>query len=268
MTAFETKNIYYDYDDGTKVLKGIDLSVDMGDRIAVIGENGSGKTTLSKNINRLLCPTKGRVFVNGEDTCGMTAAKVAWSVEYVFQNPNDQIFTSSVEAEVSAPLRRRKVKDDEIERRVSDALSLTGLSSCRSRHPYDLSLTKRKFVSIASAIAIDGDTLILDEPTAGLDPGEKKRLVSILDTLRKRGKTTITITHDMDFVAENFNKIIVMVRGTVRRVGRPEEIFYDEELVKAAKIEPPHIVQLMKKIPDAGNIVRMDDAVRYWRERI
>lgn len=268
MTAVEIKDIYYDYNDGTKALKGIQLSIEPGERVAVIGENGSGKSTLSRNMNRLLKPTEGQVLINGVDTAKLTPAKVAWSIEYVFQNPNDQIFTSSVEAEISASLRRKRLPEDEIERRVRDALDLTGLSGLRSHHPYDLSLTKRKFVAIASAIAMDGDTLILDEPTAGLDPGEKKRLANILDTLQNRGKTTITVTHDMDFVAEHFDRIVVMVRGQIRRVGGPEEIFYDEELVRAAKIEQPHIVQLMKNIPDAGNIVRLDDAVSFWRKRI
>lgn len=266
MSILEIKDLTYSYGSGEPALRGVSLTVNEGDRIAIIGENGSGKTTLSKMINHLLVPDEGTVRIRGEDTRNRTTAQVSWHAAYVFQNPDDQIFKSSVRDEVEASLRARRLPEDEIRTRTDSALARVRLSAYADTHPYDLSLTKRKFVAIATVLAMDADIYIFDEPTAGLDPGEKTTLIRLLDELESESRTTITVTHDMDFVAECYEKVIVMSGGQIVRTGTPKEIFPDHEFLETAGVDAPYITKLMRQFPGGENIVLMSEAVDYWRE--
>jgi energy-coupling factor transport system ATP-binding protein len=182
----------------------------------------------------------------------------------VFQNPDDQIFHSTVEKEVTfgiakLPTERKRVL-------IEDALTITGLTEERNWHPYNLPLSVRKFISIASVIVMDTDVIIFDEPTAGQDLRGNRLLADIITTLRKRGKILITISHDMDFVAENCSRVIVMADKQIIADGRPETVFWDLETLERARLKQCRISQICRRLGIEG-VIHRDDAVREIMER-
>lgn len=247
------KGVSYTYPSGALALDGVNLTIASGEQIAVIGQNGAGKTTLAKLINGLLKPASGDVFVGDVNTKDSTTARIARSVGYVFQNPDEQIFHSTVGAEVRYGIKRCKQKKN-TEQFVQEVLRITGMNVYETKNPFDLPLSVRKFVTIAAVLAMDPDVLILDEPTAGQDLKGKSQLVLLLQWLREKEKTVILITHDMEFVAEQFHKIIVMADKRVMKIGTPQEVFWDLDLLKKADLEQPYVSALCKDLGIAGAV--------------
>lgn len=264
----QINHVNYAYDGVHPVLKNIDHTIASGAKIAILGQNGSGKTTLAKNINRLCQPQSGTVLIDGKSTKNATIAQVSQKVGYIFQNPNDQLFNNRVEKEIQYALYRQKLPEGEIQERTQAALELCQLTAVAQQHPYDLSITMRKFVCIAAIVAMHPNTIILDEPTAGLDQKERALLAHILDVLHDKQVTTLTITHDMDFVANQFNDILVMAHGQIVFEGHPTDFFYDEKLLKEAHIEPPLIVRLMQALAVDQKIITIDQAQAYFGKEI
>lgn len=248
MGVIEFNDVSFIYPNGFKAVDNVSFSIAESDNIAIIGQNGAGKTTTVKMMNGLLRPSEGRVFVTGEDTTRFTTAQLSRKVGYVFQNPDDQIFHETVEKEISFGPRILGFHESRIKELVNQAAELCGLSNFLEENPYHLPLSVRKFVAIASVLAMDGDVVILDEPTAGQDPLGISMLQSILSELQKNNKTIITITHDMEFVIKNFNTIFVMANKKLLKIGRPHEIFYDNDLVELAMLKKPYIVDLVDRI--------------------
>ena len=182
-------------------------------------------------------------------------------VGYVFQNPDDQIFHSSVESEVRFGPKMMRLSLEEENRRVETALKMTGMDCYKDENPYNLPLSTRKFVTIAAVIAMETDILIFDEPTAGQDIEGNKRLSDILRTLHEKGKTVITISHDMEFVAENFKKMIVMAKKKIVRSGTPEEIFWDFETLEKAMLKQPYVSRVCRALGFKGGSIRIEDAI-------
>ena len=240
----EIKDLHHTYPGDVKALNGISLTVEAGEQVAIVGQNGAGKTTLVKHLNGLLQPTSGSVLIGDWDTKEQAVAKLASRVGYVFQNPDEQLFTKNVHQEVSFGPKNLGYDKDKVEALVEDALALTKLNDQKETNPYDLSPTWRKMVALASIIAMDTPIIIFDEPTTGQDAANIERMAGAVAALRKCGKTVITITHDIDFCAENFERVIALSRGKVLLDGPANEVLGEEEILAQTYVDPPQLTRL------------------------
>lgn len=240
----ELKRICYTYPSGGEALKGIDYVFEGTEPIAIIGQNGAGKTTLVKHLNGILRPTSGEVLINGESMDTRSVAQCSREVGYVFQNPDDQLFLETVKKEFAFGSRQIGMEPKEIKERINWVAQLTGLTEKLEVHPFDLNSTEKKFCTIGSVVMMNPKVLIFDEPTCGQDAQGILRLKKIIKTLTEEGILCITISHDMKFVADNFNKIIVMCRGEVIQNGSAEEVFAQVETLKRSYVAPPPITRV------------------------
>ncbi|MDP9483268.1 MAG: energy-coupling factor ABC transporter ATP-binding protein, partial [Chloroflexota bacterium] len=229
------------YPMGVEAVRGVSLAFEPGETVAIVGQNGSGKTTLVKHLNGLLRPSAGRVSLDGADISGTPVHELAATVGFVFQNPDDQLFDRSVEREVAFGPRNLGHPQVAIERSVTEALAAVGLEASRQVNPYDLGLSLRKLVALASVLAMDPAVLVLDEPTTGQDDPGVRRVGRIVDTAARSGRTVIAITHDMEFAADHFGRVVVMREGLVVSDGSPTEVFAPGRagLLASAGLEPP-----------------------------
>ncbi len=244
----EIKDLRFTYPTGLEALKGISLTIDSGEQVAIVGQNGAGKTTLVRHFNGLLQPASGSVLIGGWDVKKYSVAKLASRVGYVFQNPDEQLFSRDVLTEVSfgpKNLGYAKEKNDQL---VKRALTLTELNEKTETNPYDLSPTWRKMVALASIIAMDTPIVIFDEPTTGQDAANVARIANVIAELKREGKTVITITHDIDFCAENFDRVIALSKGQALLDGPAREIFGQEEILAQTYVDPPQLTRLGKRL--------------------
>lgn len=244
----EVSNVTFTYPSGVTALRDVSLSLTRGEAVALIGENGAGKTTLARHLNGLLKPDSGRVLVGEWDTREHTVAQMARRVGYAFQNPDEQLFARRVWDEVAFGPRNLGLPQEQIEQRVQTMLQKVGLSGVEEIHPYDLSQAERRLVSLAAVLAMETPVVLLDEPTMGLDRAGQRRIGQIVEGLKAEERTVITITHDMDFCADHFARIVVMADGRIQADGPAEEILVREELLAAAGVEPPQLVRLGRGI--------------------
>jgi energy-coupling factor transport system ATP-binding protein len=238
------KELHHTYPNGVRALNGISLTIESGEQVAIVGQNGAGKTTLVKHLNGLLQPTSGSVLIGDWDTTKYQVAKLAARVGYVFQNPDEQLFTRNVHQEVSFGPKNLGYEPEKVEALVEDALALTELSAQKETNPYDLSPTWRKMVALASIIAMDTTIVIFDEPTTGQDAANIARMAHAIATLRERGKTVITITHDIDFCAENFERVIALSQGKILLDGPANDVLGQEETLAQTYVDPPQLTRL------------------------
>lgn len=262
----QVNNITFKYQNKYLALKDVSLNISKGEKVAIIGENGAGKTTLMKLLNGLLKPSKGEVLIAGQDTTKKTTAQLASTIGYVFQNPDDQIFNSNVYEEVSYGLRMKKLDEKLIIANTKKAIQLTKLETDINTHPYCMPYSQRKFVTLASIIAMDTDVIILDEPTAGQDYASIKLIGEIVDELVRQGKTIIVITHDMDFVYNNFERTIIMADKEIRFDGSTEKAFNSDEILKQAKVDKPYIQRLITDIGLSQSVSGYDQLLAYMME--
>lgn len=261
MSLIELKDVSYKYPNGFTAVDKVSFSIDKGCKVAIIGQNGAGKTTTVKMINGLLKPTSGTILFEGEDTIKYTTAQMSRKVGYVFQNPDDQIFNSTVYKEMEYGLKKYGLSQSEIDKRIEYAADLAGIKDYLQDNPYDLPFSLRKFVTIASVIATDCDVLIFDEPTAGQDLKGLKILSKIIYKLTSKGKSIITITHDMEFVADNFDNIIVMANKHVIDSGKAEEVFSKSEVMKEAKLKAPTMINIIDKLQINDRFLDVDSLI-------
>jgi energy-coupling factor transport system ATP-binding protein len=235
------EDLVHRYPTGVDALRGVSLAIEPGESVAIVGQNGSGKTTLVKHLDGLLRPTSGRVLLDGADIAATPVHRLAATVGFVFQNPDDQLFDRSVEREVSFGPRNLGRTADETRRAVGAGLAAVGLDAVRTTNPYDLDLSLRKLVALASVLAMDPAILVLDEPTTGQDGPGARRVGAIVDAWAAAGRTVIAITHDMEFAAAHFGRIVVMRDGRVTADGSPAEVFAPDrvDLLAGAGLEPP-----------------------------
>jgi energy-coupling factor transport system ATP-binding protein len=228
-------------DGGVRALDGIDLGIRAGERVALVGQNGSGKTTLVRHLNGLLRPTAGRVTVDGIDASRLTVAQLASRVGLVFQDPDRQIFAGSVRSEVEFGPRNLRRAGDELHDAVAAALAATGLEGEEATNPYDLGQSRRKLLALASVLAMRTPVLVLDEPTTGQDARGVDRVRRVVEAVAAEGRTVIAISHDMRFVAETFERVIVMRAGRVILDGPPTRVFAEDawERLGSTFLEPP-----------------------------
>ncbi|MEG1074227.1 MAG: ABC transporter ATP-binding protein [Ruthenibacterium sp.] len=266
MAYINIKDVSFEYPGGFLAVDNINLTVEKGENVAIVGQNGAGKTTTVKMLNGLQRPTKGDVLIGDMNTKDYTTAQVSRVVGYVFQNPDDQIFHSTVYDEVLFGPKNQKLSDDQVTTQVEKALKMTGMDKFRDENPFNLPLSTRKFVTIAAIIAMNTEVLIFDEPTAGQDMEGNLQLSQILKQLHDEGKTVITISHDMDFVVENFSRIIVMANKKVVTSGTPEEIFWNFDALNQAMLKQPYVIRMCNTL-GITNVIHMDDAVKAICER-
>lgn len=246
-------------------LKGVSLTIKKGELLAIIGQNGGGKTTLAKNLNGLLKPTKGRVMVDGLDTKTAPTHEIVKRVGYVFQNPSHQIFESTVWKEVAYGPTNLGLSQEEIKQRVEWALSEVGLQGYEQYNPYDLDYGKMKLLTVASVLAMKPQVLILDEPTNGQDHAGRRLLSNLSKKLNREGFTVILITHDMRFVAETVNRVILVSNGEILMDGSTREVLNAFDVLKKAAIKPPQIVQLAGELRKKGvdiNALTIEEALQ------
>ncbi len=244
----EIKDLHHTYSAGVKALDGISLVIETGEQVAIVGQNGAGKTTLVKHLNGLLQPSSGSVTIGEWDTREHQVAKLAARVGYVFQNPDEQLFTKNVAQEVAFGPRNLGYPVEKVAALVADALTLTELNDQTETNPYDLSPSWRKMVALASIIAMDTPIIIFDEPTTGQDAVNITRIAHVIAALRERGKTVLTITHDIDFCAENFDRVIALLQGQVLLDGPAAEVLGQQEILARTYVDPPQLVRLGLKL--------------------
>ncbi|GAB4459209.1 MAG: ABC transporter ATP-binding protein [Anaerolineales bacterium] len=244
----EISNLHFTYPSGVQALRGISLSIEAGEQVGIVGQNGAGKTTLVRHFNGLLQPTAGKVKIGDWDTRHYSVAKLASRVGYVFQNPDEQLFSRDVRTEVAFGPKNLGYPKEQVEALVADALEMTQLSDKTETNPYDLSPTWRKMVAIASVIAMDTPIVIFDEPTTGQDAASVTRIANVIRVLRQRGKTVITITHDIDFCAENFERVIAMSQGRIVLDGKANDVLGQEEILAATYVDPPQLTRLGRRL--------------------
>lgn len=240
----QTQDLVHTYPTGVTALKGINLSIYKNDKVSIIGQNGSGKTTIVRHFNGLLKPTSGKVLLYGSDTTSQKIGQMSRRVGYVFQNPSHQIFCTTVKDELEVAPKNFGFTASETKQTVEEVVELMKIEDVLNSHPLTLDYTTKKIVSIASVLTFKPDVLILDEPTGGLDEAGRVMLTKIINMMHGNGHTVIMISHDMDYVAENSDRIIVMCQGEVIDDGVPEEIFLNASVLQKAQLEPPQITQL------------------------
>lgn len=242
MTELRAEGLVHVYRDGqVRALDGVDLAIRAGERVAIVGQNGSGKTTLVRHFNGLLRPTEGRVLFDGSDAATLRVAQLSRLVGLVFQDPDRQIFSSTVRAEVEFGPRNLGLPAGERQAAVEQALVAVGLEGDADVNPYDLGGARRKLLALASVLAMRTPVLILDEPTTGQDLRGTERVRGVIESVGREGRTVIAITHDMRFAAEAFDRIIVLRAGRIVLDGPPEAVFAETAWPDLAStyLEPP-----------------------------
>ncbi len=242
LKAEELRYAYPTY--SIEALRDIDLSIQDGEFIAILGQNGSGKTTLAKHFNGLLKPTSGRVSVQNKPTTEYRQCEIARRVGYVFQNPDHQIFARTVAEEVGFGLKMQNETPKTIERRVAEALEVVGLQGYEEKIPFTLTKGERQRVAVASVLAVRPQVIILDEPTTGLDDRHQQNMMRMLKRLNQTGHTIIIITHSMWVAAECASRTIVMKEGGLLLDGPTRAVFADEARLAEASLHPPPLVRL------------------------
>ena len=258
---FRIEKLDFSYLADIPVLEDLNMKLDQRPT-AIIGQNGAGKTTLVKLLKGLLKPVSGSIYFHGEDISGKTVAMLAGSVGYVFQNPDDQIFKYNVMDEVLFGPLNIGMDPEQAKKEAAWALELTGLSGKEKENPYDLELYERKMTAIASVLAMDTDVLILDEPTIAQDWKGRQIIGSIIRSLSGRGKLVIAILHDMDFVAENFERVIIMAHGQVLADGSARDVFMQDEALKTARLQKPYMMQLSEVLGYERAYLTVDEILR------
>ena len=236
-----------------KALDEIDLDVKKGDFIAILGANGSGKSTLARHINALLTPTEGTVFISEMDTKEEeNLLKIRQKTGMVFQNPDNQIIAGLVEEDVGFGPENIGVPTKEIWERVAFALEKVGMTAYREKSPNNLSGGQKQRVAIAGILAMKPECIVLDEPTAMLDPkGRREVIETITELNKKEGITIILITHYMNEVV-GADKVYVMSEGNVKMAGTPREIFKEVELLKEYKLDVPQVTEIAYRLRQNG----------------
>ncbi|MFN2363292.1 MAG: energy-coupling factor transporter ATPase [Halarsenatibacteraceae bacterium] len=270
MSLIEIKDVDFMYrEQKDKALSGVNLSIDKGEFISIIGSNGSGKSTLAKLLNVLLVPTQGQVFVDGLNSSDQDNVwKIRQKVGMVFQNPDNQLVATTVEDDVAFGPENLALPSKEIRERVDKSLDMVGMGGYQSHPPHELSGGQKQRIAIAGIIAMLPECIVLDEPTAMLDPMGRKEVLKTIKYLNdEEGITVILITHFMEETIFS-DKIVVMQDGNIKDINKPLETFQNVDLIKNAGLDVPVAVQMANelrssgiKLPDIMDIEELVDAL-------
>ena len=259
----ELQDVRHVYAPGTpfevEALRGVSLAVEPREVLGIVGETGSGKSTLAAHLNLLLAPTSGQVLVGGVDARTLDKDELRRRVGLVFQFPEAALFAPSVEEDVSFAPRRLGLDEDEARERACEALALLGAAHLVERSPHALSGGEKRRVAVAGVLAMGPEVLVLDEPTAGLDPASREDLLGVVRNLRKAGTSIVMVSHDLDEVAEVADRVCVLEGGEVRAVGAPEEVFYARPAQAPTTVRVAFL--LRDPYPEVGRPVRFDETL-------
>lgn len=244
--------VSFKYPSGHVALNDINLLIQGGDFVAIMGENGAGKTTLAKLLNGLLKPSAGQVSVDGEDTRKVSVAHLSRKVGLVFQNPDHLLFSETVRDEVAFGLRNYGFAPDVVQSQVTRTLEALGLADYADTSPFLLSGGERKRVALAAILASEPDYLILDEPTIGQDYLQKERLRNFILQLYSQGKAVVMITHDVEFVAESNPRVILLSKGAIVAQGPADSILSKDEIINRASLVRPQMSRLFGALTKYG----------------
>ncbi len=259
--------VSFRYPSGVLALRDVTLHIAPGESVAIIGENGAGKTTLAKHLNGLLKPERGSVRIGGWDTREHTVAQLARRVGYAFQNPDDQLFEDNIWDEVAFGPRNLGQSEAEVHANVTATLRQLGLEAMAQVHPYDLPASQRKFVALAAVLAMRTPVVILDEPTTGQDMRGLARIAGIVEALKAEGRTVITISHDIDFCAEHFERVVVMAGGMILADGPTSAVLAQSDVLARADVEPPQLTRLARALGLPGAPRTVEEFVAALAER-
>ncbi len=255
--AIEVKDLTYAYPDGTPALQGVSFGAEQGEVIGILGSNGAGKSTLFLNLNGVLTPQGGQVLLDGEPVsyARRNLPELRRRVGLVFQDPDDQLFSADVYRDISFGAVNLGLPETEVRRRVEDAMTRTGVSALRDKPTHALSYGQKKRVAIAGVLVMEPSVMILDEPTAGLDPQGVSDIMTLLRDIRKSlGVTIILATHDMDIVPLYCDRVYLLSGGRMVTHGTPEEVFRRPELLRENHLRLPRIAHLMEILRDRDGV--------------
>jgi energy-coupling factor transport system ATP-binding protein len=248
----EFQDVSFVHPAGVRALEGVNLKVEAGETVAVVGENGAGKTTLVKHITGLLKPSSGKVLVDGVETKATSTARLSRKVGVAFQNPDHQLFSETVKEEMAFALRNFGFSPELVEQRVSWGLKLFGLEEYVESSPLVLSGGEKKRLTLACILAWDPEVVILDEPTVGQDFIQKERLAGTIKMLASAGKTVIVVSHDIEFLWPMQPRVVVMKAGRILGDGPAAQVMQEGELLESARVVQPQLVgfyQALKERP-------------------
>ena len=250
----EVKNIKYSYNTKYQALKGVSLKINKGEMVALLGKNGAGKSTLFLHLNGIYEPDEGQVFIDGEELKydKKSLLKFRQKVGIVFQNPDDQIFAPTVEEDVAFGPLNLGLEMEEVQDRVQEALKRVGMEGFEKTAPHHLSGGQKKRVAIAGILAMKPEIMVLDEPTAGLDPQGVTNLSKLLNELNDEGITIIISTHEVDLVPNYANRVFALGDGLLVDEGTPKEIFSRPEILKKANLKVPIVTELFQELEAEG----------------
>lgn len=254
---FQLENLSYRYSDGTLALDNISLSFDRGERIALLGTNGSGKTTLLNHLTGILKPTLGRIFFEAKpiEYGAKSLLNLRKRVGFVFQDPNDQLFASTVNQDVAFGPLNLGYSHDKAKKVVDEALKTVGMAEFAEKPPHFLSLGQKKRVALAGVLAMQPEVIIMDEPTANLDPIAATDILRLLLRLnREVGITLLLATHDVDMVPLFANRIFILNKGKVASEGTPKEIFSNTKLIRNVNLRSPRIAHLFEVLKEEDDL--------------
>ncbi|MDD3225497.1 MAG: ATP-binding cassette domain-containing protein [Clostridium sp.] len=259
MEIVKLNNVTYSYSDGNKALDNVSISINEGDRAAIIGPNGAGKSTLFSLLNGILKPGAGTVEIDGMKTEKKNLTKIRQIVGMVFQDSDDQLFNSSIREEIAYGLINMKLPKDKIEYYTKWALKVVGMEGFLDKSPHNLSGGQKKRIALASVLAMKPKVMVLDEPTASLDPKGAENLIELLNDINKEYKITIIYsTHDVDIIPELSNKVFLLDKGKLSLSGSAEEVFKDEDILNAAGLKLPRVTKLIKNLKERG-LLKLDE---------
>jgi cobalt/nickel transport system ATP-binding protein len=261
-------DVKFNYPAGVAALKGITIQINQGERVALLGPNGSGKSTLILLIAGLLTPNSGDIKVFGEKTHSKNFQKWRSRIGIVFQDPDDQLFNPSVIEDIEYGPKNLKIPSEEIKTQSTYIIEKMGIQHLKLRPPHRLSFGEKKKVSLATALILKPELLILDEPTANLDLTSRRKLIDTLKELNKTGTTIIISTHDAEAIPELADRIIVINNGLKLGEGKTPEVLQNKELLEQSGLEPPATVNLFTELKNQGLITKIPLTIEEGKETL
>ena len=246
------RDIAYSYPNGTQAFKNVNLNIFKGELVAIMGKNGAGKTSLVRTLNGLIRPTQGNIYIESKSISSKSIASLSKKVGIIFQNPFHQLFANSVEEEINFSLKSCFLEKEEIKIKIDKILDEFNLEKYRKRSPLNLSGGESKKLAIASIICRDPEILVFDEPTLGQDAKEIEFFINLINKERKRGKTIIIITHNIEFAYEYLPRTILMADGKIIADGPTKEILNNELLIEQTSLIQPQIWQFCVALKESG----------------